>query len=136
MEKQAVLYVNKSKIEDSLEVTLQRLLQDYESVKKKTGDQLGWAFEHRAFPYTIERISHDDHEGLLLQGKNKDYHQIELVTSTPSTQQPLVYINLHEKATHGDLSKAIELAKFIAERICSKLQLFNGRVMTYQPVKK
>lgn len=118
----------------------------YVDMTSKTGQQLSWGYASSAFPYTIEEKTDDNGvKWLYLKGKDpKSYKYIFVgVGSDPvegegeGEQQEQYYIQivLPETATHGDKGKANEFCKYLAREYKAILQLFNGRIMYYNPRK-
>ncbi|MFD2612859.1 DUF1885 family protein [Paenibacillus gansuensis] len=126
-----------SSAEISLDEVRELLLQ-YREQAALTGQQLGWDYAEAAFPYTIE--TKPDGEGIwfYLKGKNSLYKYIVVGTGT-SQEESSVYrhiqIVLPSDATHGDKAKANELCKYLGRKLKARLQLFNGRIMYFNPRK-
>ncbi|GFN32055.1 DUF1885 family protein [Paenibacillus xylaniclasticus] len=121
---------------------LELKLHAYQDAVRRTGSQLNWEYENAAFPYTIEPVtppSENKPSWLYLRGRAARYRHIALSTATPAPGSedscPIIQIVLPDGATHGDKSKANELSRFIARSLKAELQLFNGRIMYYNPRK-
>ncbi|HET7629534.1 MAG TPA: DUF1885 family protein [Bacillales bacterium] len=114
---------------------IKKLLRDYKTATAKTGEQLRWAYDEAAFPYTIEDSPQGEDRWFYLRGLHERYNVI--VIAVESGKSPngavdgrcCVQITLPNDATQGDKGKANELCKWIAGRLHGKLQLFNGRIM-------
>ncbi|WP_127531454.1 DUF1885 family protein [Paenibacillus kobensis] len=121
---------------------LEQSLHAYQDAVRRTGSQLDWEYENAAFPYTIEPVtppSEKEPSWLYLRGRESRYRHIALSAIPADTGSedscPIVQIALPDGATHGDKSKANELSRFIARSLKAELQLFNGRIMYYNPRK-
>ncbi|MBO8155401.1 MAG: DUF1885 family protein [Bacillaceae bacterium] len=125
MGRSAFIYPKKGEI--NLE-KVKELLAYYQEITSKTGEQLSWGYDDRAFPYTIHEKSNKEGTYLLLKGKDENYHSL-FIGVIEEEDESYVQITLPESATHGDKGKGNELAKFLARKIKGKLQLFNGRFM-------
>ncbi|WP_044642436.1 DUF1885 family protein [Risungbinella massiliensis] len=113
---------------------LQELLQTYRSRMKKTGEQLQWDYEAAAFPYEIEKHQQDGITYLLLKGKDPSayYYLVMGTGKEDETGVEYIQIVLPDRATHGDISKANEYAKFLAKEVQGELTMFNDRTMYFQ----
>jgi len=121
---------------------LEHTLHAYQDAVRRTGSQLDWEYENAAFPYTIESVTPPAESGpswLYLRGRAARYRHIALsaVPADAGSEEscPMVQVVLPDGATHGDKSKANELCRFIARSLKAELQLFNGRIMYYNPRK-
>ncbi|MWC26793.1 DUF1885 family protein [Paenibacillus sp. MMS18-CY102] len=123
---------------------LQLSLHAYQDAVKRTGAQLGWEYEEAAFPYSIESVTSPNApkpQWLYLRGKASRYRHIAIgigdsdPAQEPAISPPYVQVVLPDGSTHGDRAKANELCRFIAQRLKAELQLFNGRIMYYNPRK-
>ncbi|MCH5584004.1 DUF1885 family protein [Shimazuella sp. AN120528] len=112
---------------------VQNTLNYYREMTRNTGKQLAWDYEAAAFPYTMEEKETDGTKYLLLTGNDPhlNNHIVIGVGQKEDTQQYYVQIVLPEDATHHDVAKGNEYAKFIAKQLKGELQLFNGRIMAY-----
>lgn len=105
---------------------VKQLLERYQMALKKTGEQLGWAYEQAAFPYTV-RI----HESVLyLQGDGRLYKGMAISVRTAG-EETFIDIALPPGATHGDKGKANEFSKWLAKTLGGELHLFSGRTMVF-----
>jgi hypothetical protein len=113
---------------------LKELLQVYRNRVKKTGEQLNWDYESAAFPYDIEERTQDGISYLLLKGKDPAlYYYLLLGTGTEKeTGIQYIQIVLPERATHGDVAKGNEYARFLAKELQAELTMFNKRKMYFQ----
>ncbi|TCT22632.1 uncharacterized protein DUF1885 [Melghiribacillus thermohalophilus] len=110
---------------------VKELLSYFQQITTKTGEQLNWKYDDRAFPYTIEeKVDEELGSYLLLKGKDENYDHL-LIGVNENEEDGYVQITLPESATHGDKGKGNELAKFLAKKIKGNLKLFNGRVMPF-----
>lgn len=118
--------------EISLE-TVQNTLDYYREMMKNTGKQLAWDYEAAAFPYVMEKKEQNGVEYLLLTGTDpyQNNHLVLGVGQHEEDNRYYVQIVLPEDATHHDVAKGNEYAKFLAKQLKGELQLFNGRVMTF-----
>ncbi|EFM12879.1 protein of unknown function DUF1885 [Paenibacillus curdlanolyticus YK9] len=125
---------------------LQLSLHAYQDAVRRTGFQLDWNYEEAAFPYSIEPVTPPNEsipQWLYLRGKASRYRHIAIGVGTADTSPSLETVNstpyiqvvLPDGSTHADHAKANELCRFIAERLKAELQLFNGRIMYYNPRK-
>lgn len=104
-----------------------QLLQYYQEIMQRAGDQLGWEYKENAFPYHIEKF---DQKYFVLSGKKDGYHKFYIGIGSHSNESVIV-IKLSNNSTHGDKGKAVELSKFIAKKLSGELHLFNGQVMYF-----
>lgn len=113
---------------------LKELLQLYRNRMKKTGEQLNWDYESAAFPYDLEEKEQDGISYLLLKGKDPSLYYYLLMGTGIEEKTGVHYIQivLPERATHGDVSKGNEYARFLAKELQAELTLFNDRVMYFQ----
>jgi hypothetical protein len=118
-------------VPDHLPITKEKvitLFDEYKEQMKRTGAQLGWAYEEAAFPYQIEEVN--EHE-IFLRGFERHYWGIFLFWDDSS-----LYIQLHPQSTHGDKGKANEFCKSFGTKLKGKVTLFNGRLMDFSLEKK
>ncbi len=118
---------------------LKDLLVKYIDQTTLTGKQLDWDYADAAFPYTIENNPVGDKQWFYLKGKNPLYKYIVLGLGSDTTEDQEVshYIQmvLPENSTHGDKAKGNEFCKYLGRQLKAELQLFNGRIMYYNPRK-
>jgi hypothetical protein len=105
---------------------VKQLLERYRTALGKTGEQLGWAYEQAAFPYTV----HEHDSVLYLQGDNRLYKGMAISVRTDG-EETFIDVALPPGATHGDKGKANEFSKWIAKTLGGELHLFSGRTMTF-----
>ena len=123
---------------------VKELLTYYQMVTAKTGKQLDWDYDKKAFPYEMKEPS-DEMKGnmIYLQSNVDRYHMIligvdqEIIQDEDGMERIQSYIQftLPETATFGDKGKANELCKFLAKKLQGQLHLFNKRIMYYYPRK-
>jgi len=104
----------------------------------QTGKQLNWHYNEVAFPYTMETRAGEEDLWFYLKGTEQRYKHILFGVGTSTegeTTRAYVQIVLPDTATHGDKSKGIELANYMAKRLQARLTLFNGRIIYYNPRK-
>jgi hypothetical protein len=108
-------------------------LEYYREMTRNTGKQLAWDYEAAAFPYKMEEKETEEAKYLLLTGKDphQNNHMVIGVGQHEENERYYVQIVLPEDATHHDVAKGNEYAKFIAKQLKGELQLFNGRIMAY-----
>lgn len=114
---------------------VKEMLEYYNEITSKTGEQLGWSYENVAFPYTIEQVSTVDGEDILhLKTKDETLFSHLLVSvsqeETESERKSYIIIHLPSDGTYGDKGKANEFAKFFGKKYKGEVTLFNGRIMT------
>jgi hypothetical protein len=133
-------------------------INHYIDMVNKTAKQLDWEYNNAAFPYTIVEKPEARGQWLYLQGKDSKLYKYILVgvgsrqiekkaaqpktdgdeetssVSTP-TQEHYIQITLTEESTHGDKGKANEFCKHLGKEYKAQVQLFNDRVMYYNPRK-
>ncbi|MFF2499362.1 DUF1885 family protein [Peribacillus sp. NPDC058075] len=122
---------------------VKELLNYYRMITAKTGKQLDWDYDKKAFPYEMKEPERMKDKAIFLQSKEDRYHMIligvdqEVVTDEDGSERIQSYIQftLPETATFGDKGKANELCKFLAKKLRAQLHLFNKRVMYYYPRK-
>lgn len=115
---------------------VKNLLEYYVDMTTKTGQQLGWQYEAAAFPYEMAQQSQEGIPYLLLKGKSPLYHHLVIGVGTEQeTGVSYIQIVLPSQATHGDLAKANEFAKFLAKQLKGELHLMNGRIMYFNDRK-
>jgi hypothetical protein len=124
----------------TLEELKQQLLS-YKDQLAKTGSQLDWEYDEAGFPYSIESKPEGEGKWFYLKGKNALYRYLLLGIGAKEAEEEgaeprsYVQITLPDDATHGDKSKGNELCKHLARLWKAELQLFNGRVMFFNPRK-
>ncbi|MED3691451.1 DUF1885 family protein [Peribacillus butanolivorans] len=122
---------------------VKELLTYYQMITAKTGKQLNWDYDKKAFPYEIKEPEKMKDKVIYLQSNVDRYHMIligvdqEIVQDEDGLERIQSYIQftLPETATFGDKGKANELCKFLAKKLRAQLHLFNKRVMYYYPRK-
>ncbi|MGE7760820.1 DUF1885 family protein [Peribacillus sp. NPDC097895] len=122
---------------------VKELLTYYQMITAKTGKQLDWDYDKKAFPYEMKEPERMKDKAIYLQSKEDRYHMIligvdqEVVKDEDGLERIQSYIQftLPETATFGDKGKANELCKFLAKKLKGQLHLFNKRVMYYYPRK-
>ncbi|MFE4811094.1 DUF1885 family protein [Peribacillus simplex] len=122
---------------------VKELLDYYQMITAKTGKQLDWDYDKKAFPYEMKEPEKMKDKAIYLQSKEDRYHMIligvdqEVVKDEDGSERIQSYIQftLPETATFGDKGKANELCKFLAKKLRAQLHLFNKRVMYYYPRK-
>ncbi|MFJ7508139.1 DUF1885 family protein [Peribacillus simplex] len=122
---------------------VKELLSYYQMITAKTGKQLDWDYDKKAFPYEMKEPERMKDKAIYLQSKGDRYHMIligvdqEVVKDEDGSERIQSYIQftLPETATFGDKGKANELCKFLAKKLRAQLHLFNKRVMYYYPRK-
>ncbi|MBO0997037.1 DUF1885 family protein [Bacillus sp. SD075] len=122
---------------------VKELLNYYQMITAKTGKQLDWDYDKKAFPYEMKEPERMKDKAIYLQSKEDRYHMIligvdqEVVKDEDGSERIQSYIQftLPETATFGDKGKANELCKFLAKKLRAQLHLFNKRVMYYYPRK-
>jgi hypothetical protein len=124
-------YIRRSKLIELEHV--RNTLNYYREMTRNTGKQLTWDYEAAAFPYTMEEKEGGGTKYLLLTGKDPHLNNYMVigVGQQEETQRYYVQIVLPEDATHHDVAKGNEYAKFIAKQLKGELQLFNGRIMSF-----
>ncbi|MFH0066780.1 DUF1885 family protein [Peribacillus sp. NPDC056705] len=122
---------------------VKELLNYYQMITAKTGKQLDWDYDKKAFPYEMKEPEKMKDKAIYLQSIEDRYHMIligvdqEVVKDEDGSERIQSYIQftLPETATFGDKGKANELCKFLAKKLRAQLHLFNKRVMYYYPRK-
>ncbi|MBK5445743.1 MULTISPECIES: DUF1885 family protein [unclassified Peribacillus] len=122
---------------------VKELLTYYQMITAKTGKQLNWDYDKKAFPYEMKEPEKMKDKVIYLQSNVDRYHMIligvdqEIVQDEDGLERIQSYIQftLPETATFGDKGKANELCKFLAKKLRAQLHLFNKRVMYYYPRK-
>lgn len=111
------------------------LLNYYQEITKKAGEQLEWNYEERAFPYVIKQINQQPVPILHLTSSTDRYKEIYIGVKNARTNSEVdadqIFIALTNHSTYGDKNKATEFAKFFAKKYEGELCLFNGRIMYY-----
>lgn len=135
MSRSAFIYlVEESKQQEiSLEHVVE-LMDYYKQITSKTGEQLGWEYNERAFPYEIEKKEEQGHSYLYLRGTDPKYHYLFIGVGTTKKQekeQAYIQLTLPDGSSQGDVGKGNELAKFLAKKLEAQLHLFNERVMYF-----
>ncbi|MGZ0085084.1 DUF1885 family protein [Caldibacillus thermoamylovorans] len=105
---------------------VKQLLERYRAALGKTGEQLSWAYEQAAFPYTV----HEREEVLYLQGDGRLYRGMTVSVRTAG-EQCFIDIALPPGATHGDKGKANEFGRWLAKTLGGEWRLFSGRTMVF-----
>ena len=113
---------------------VKEIIQYYQEITQKTGEQLNWDYDQKAFPYKLIEIKTS--EGTYLHLKSHEdphYHSIliDIPNSPGDTPSSILRITLPSSSTSADKGKANELSKFIAKKWEAELKLFNNRVMSF-----
>lgn len=118
---------------------LKDLLLKYKEQLALTGQQLGWEYEDKGFPYTIETKPEGEGKWFILKATNGYYKYILAGIGQEDRDdgnaRHYVQITLPDGASSGDKSKANEFCKHLAVKLKAELHLFNGRVMYFNPRK-
>jgi hypothetical protein len=117
---------------------LKTQLLHYKEQLNLTGKQLGWEYGDAGFPYTIETKPDAEGKWFYLKGKDSLYKYIVMGTGTEQngdTSRHYVQVVLPHDCTHGDKAKGNEFCKYLAKLWKAELQLFNGRIMYFNPRK-
>lgn len=136
-------YIKLRKTSTQKEITLEQvkdLLKRYISNTAKTGEQLNWNYENFSFPYTIEEKTEGNINYLYLKAADPLYNYLVIgVGKVESDEEPEYFIQVvlpdEEYRTPGDNAKGNELAKYFATTLKAELQMFNERVIYYNPRK-
>lgn len=121
----------------TLDELKEQLLQ-YKEQLSKTGTQLDWEYDDAGFPYTIESKPEGEGKWFYLKGKNMLYKYLLFGVGNSEDGEDTrsyVQVTLPDEATHGDKAKANEYCKHLARIWKAELQLFNGRIMYFNPRK-
>jgi len=134
--KHAFVYlVENSKQQDISIEQVNKLLTYYTDITSKTGEQLGWSYDQRAFPYDIEEKQDENGHYLILRGNDPKYRYLLIGVSQNSHKDngetTYIQITLPVSASQGDVGKGNELGKFLAKQLQAELHLFNQRVMYF-----
>ncbi|HWO74855.1 MAG TPA: DUF1885 family protein [Bacillus sp. (in: firmicutes)] len=117
---------------------VKEILEYYQEITHKTGEQLSWDYDQMAFPYTVIETKTSEGTYLLLKSKeDPHYHSILIDIPNTSDDSPstLLRITLPPSSTLADKGKANELCRFIAKKWEAELKLFNNRVMYFDKRK-
>ena len=121
---------------------VRKLIEDYQQSVRKTGEQLDYPYEEKAFPYSVLSPDQQGDSNLLyLSSDDPDYRLITIgIGEAPhpgmkGTLTPIIELTLSRSSTFADKGKANELAKYMAKKLQGELQLFNGRKMHFHPSK-
>lgn len=132
MKKSTYIYLVDGSTQTDIRLEEVRSLLDlYVSRMKKTGEQLDWDYASAAFPYECSTQEENGIPYLVLTSTDPDlYYGFWLgVGQEDETNTSYIQIVLPERATHGDVGKANEYAKFLAKELKGQLSLFNNRVI-------
>lgn len=117
---------------------VKELFYYYKDITSKTGDQVSWDYEKKAFPYTLTEKAESGGKWFYLKANEPRYHYIVLGIGEEQIEEngeeiarSFIQVVLPEGAQYGDKNKAVEFAKFIAKKLEGELHLFNGRVMYF-----
>lgn len=139
MGKSAYIYLVENSKKQELQLDdVKELLNYYQEITTKTGEQLQWEYGKHSFPYTVEEQKDQNGHYLILRGQDDGYRYILIgvgsvvkQTEGGTTEQFYVQLTLPDNSEQGDVGKAVELAKFLGKKLEGELQLFNGRIMYY-----
>lgn len=117
---------------------LKELFYYYKDITAKTGKQLGWDYEHHAFPYDLKDVEEGKGRWFYLKSDMDRYNLIVISISQEKIKeyeeeriQNYIQISLTGDSTHGDKAKANEFCKFLSKQLQGELHLFNNRIMYY-----
>ncbi|WP_195573428.1 DUF1885 family protein [Paenibacillus sp. 1001270B_150601_E10] len=133
-----ITFVDGSAVPSVTVEELREQLIHYKEQTSLTGNQLEWNYAEAAFPYTIETKQGYEELGLILKGTEPIYHCILMGAGSRLDGEKVrhyVELLLPDAATSGDKSKANELSRYLAKSWKAELQLFNGRIMYFNPRK-
>jgi len=117
---------------------LKEKLLYYRDQFTQTAKQLDWQYELAGFPYTIETKPESQDKWFFLKGTNAKYRHIVFGVGERQEGDDVRYyiqLVLPDDSTEGDKNKGNEIGKFLARHLKAELQLFNGRVMYFNPRK-
>lgn len=115
---------------------VKKQLKHYIEMTTKTGEQLGWAYEQMAFPYTIEQKPEGEGKWFYLKSKQPYlYRYILIGVKQNENGESQIQITIPDDAMQGDKSKANELCRYLARHFKAELVLFNGRKQYFNPRK-
>lgn len=117
---------------------LKEQLLRYREQANRTGQQLDWSYGDAAFPYTIETKPDAEGRWFYLKGINPLYRYILFGVGQEEedgSERHHVQVVLPDQATHGDKAKANEFCKYLGRHLKAQVQLFNGRIMYFNPRK-
>ncbi|WP_209123699.1 DUF1885 family protein [Alkalihalobacillus sp. BA299] len=132
--------VKKSTQQDITLEELKDIFKYYQTITKKTGNQLDWGYGEAAFPYQIADLPDSDGNWLWLKSNGTARYKYivfgvghETIEDSEGNEASQAYIQviLPEGATHGDKGKANEFCKFLGKKLQAEVQLFNGRIMYF-----
>lgn len=133
-----IIFVDGSAVSSMTLDEVKQFLQRYKEQVELTGRQLDWQYGEAAFPYTIESKPEAEGKWFYLKGTNSLYKYIVFGVGSKEedgVDRHYVRVVLPDDATHGDKGKANEFCKYMARHLKAKLQLFNGRIMYFNPRK-
>lgn len=110
----------------------------YRDQLSRTGKQLDWEYDDIGFPYTIETKPEGEDKWFYLKGKTRHYQSIVFGVGKEQAgeeERHFVQIVLPDGHTNGDKNKGNELSRYLARHLKAELQLFNGRIMYFNPRK-
>lgn len=125
------------------EITLDKvkeLLTMYIERTVKTGELVSWEYDEAAFPYSIEEKEEGTTKYLYLKGNGPLYNYLLIGVGKEELDgetTPYIQIVLPDEdhLTPGDFGKGSEFAKYIARYLKAELQMFNDRILYFNPRK-
>lgn len=118
---------------------VKEMLTQYITQAKKTADQIDFAYNEVAFPYTLHEKPEAKGTWFYLKGTEPRLYQYILigVGSRPAEgrEEHYIQITLTDISTAGDKGKANEYSKFLAKSFKAELTMFNGSKMYFNPRK-
>ncbi|MDF2945812.1 MAG: hypothetical protein K0S51_491 [Bacillales bacterium] len=142
MSKSAFIFINNenstnSKIDNLQDV--KNLLKEYIDVNKLTGKQLDWDYEKSSFPYMIKDNElgeswfylYSDKPGykMIIVGIAEKETEIIVGNEPQKELSKVIQFVTNDNSTQGDVTKAIELVKFIGKKLKTQVEFSNGRIM-------
>lgn len=134
-----ITFVEGSAVQQVTLDEVKELLNQYITQTKKTADQIDFAFNEAAFPYTLHEKPEAQGQWFYLKGTNPKLYQYILigVGSRPAEgrEEHYIQITLTDISTAGDKGKANEFSRYLARKYKAELTMFNGRKMYFNPRK-
>lgn len=114
---------------------LKTQLNHYKEQLAQTGSQLDWSYADAAFPYSIEQKPDGEDQWFYLKGIDPLYRYIAIGIENETPETCTIQVILPKGSTIGDKAKGNEFCKYLGKIYKAEVQLFNGRIMYFNPRK-
>lgn len=109
---------------------VKEVLNNFVEKTRKTGNQIGWAYEEFSFPYEIVETPESQGKYFYLKSTEEGYGLIAVAVDKEDDCE-YIQFSLTDYSTFGDKNKAIDFCKLFGEKLKAEVHLFNEQVMYF-----